>query len=77
MVYLGIGVLDALHGYPTRTAMAPAFNYVSTLVFTRPLARGIAKGCRRGEWAGGGCGDTFKYAPIGEEHEGERVRDIP
>ncbi len=58
MVYLGIGVFDALHGHPTRATMAAAFKHVGPLMLTRPLARGIAEGCRRGEWARGGRGDT-------------------
>lgn len=58
MVYLGIGVFDALYRYPTRATVTAAFKHVCPLVLTRPLAQGIAEGRRRGEWARGGRGDT-------------------
>jgi hypothetical protein len=47
MVYLGIGIFNALYGNPPRATVAAAFKYVGPFEFTRPLAWGIAEGRRR------------------------------
>ena len=77
IVYLGIGVSNALYGHPTSATVAAAFKYVGPLKFTRPLALSIAEGRRRREWTCGGCSDACKYAYIDEEHRCKARCDIP
>ena len=77
MEYLGVGVFDALHGYPTGATVAAAFKHVGTLEFTRPLAWGVVEGRRRGEWTRGGRGDACKYTHIGEKCKDEVQCGIP